>query len=179
MSCLNVSKMIQIGSTGINSGKTTIAKEIISTLSKDFSVFGIKIITIKEEKGKCHKGEEGCGICTTINSGYQLLEEKNGDGEKDTMLMLKSGCQRVFLLKAYKEHLLEGFNEFLKFVPKDSIIVCESNSIRNLIKPKLFIMMKNNSKYKKSAIDIMDKADLILDEPKLPDDFYNIYFPKK
>ncbi|MHC5229739.1 hypothetical protein ACYSNW_15855 [Enterococcus sp. LJL99] len=173
MKSIEVNNMIQIGSTGRNSGKTTIAKKIIAMNHQRFSIYGLKIITIKGAKGNCQRGETGCGICTSISEGYELTEEKNRDGSKDTMQMLASGCKKVYLMKALHDSLLEGFLAFLQFVPRDTLIICESNSIREVVKPGLFLMMNNQNSIKKTAAKVIDQADFILETPKLPE---NVYF---
>jgi hypothetical protein len=168
----NVPMMIQIGSTGRNSGKTTIAKAIISENRQLAPIYGLKIITISGAKGKCQRGETGCGICTSIDEGYELIEEKNNRGSKDTMQLLRAGCEKVYLLKVFYDHLLEGFLAFQALVPRKALIVCESNSVREVIKPGLFIMMSNQKGMKKTAAKVIDQADLILTTPSLPEDFY-------
>ncbi|MGX7136792.1 hypothetical protein ACWOCD_02855 [Enterococcus silesiacus] len=163
--------MIQIGSTGRNSGKTTLAKELIAANYRHFSIYGLKVITISGARGKCQRGETGCGICTSIDEGYELIEEKNCSGSKDTMQLLRAGCKKVYLLKVFHDHLLEGFLTFLQYVPRDTLIICESNSIREVVKPGLFIMMGNQKSIKKTAATVIEQADIILDQPKLPENF--------
>lgn len=171
MKSIEVNNMIQIGSTGRNSGKTTIAKKIITTNHHRFSIYGLKIITISGARGKCQRGETGCGICTSISENYELTEETNCEGSKDTMQLLKAGCKKVYLLKSFNECLLEGFLTFLQFVPKNSLIICESNSIRNVIKPSLFLMMNNQKSMKETAAKVIAQADIILETPELPEAF--------
>ncbi|EOL46381.1 hypothetical protein I580_01650 [Enterococcus caccae ATCC BAA-1240] len=163
--------MVQIGSTGRNSGKTTIAKRIIAENQERFTIYGLKIITISGARGKCQRGETGCGICTSIDEGYELIEERNCNGVKDTMQLLKAGCKKVYLLKVFHDHLLEGFLSFLQFVPRDTLIVCESNSIREVVKPGLFLMMNNQKSLKKTAANVIDQADIILETSKLANTF--------
>lgn len=166
---IEMPRMIQIGSTGRNSGKTSVAKEIISRYKNCHTIYGLKIITISDERGKCQRGESGCGICTSIEKGYELTKECNMESDKDTSILLKAGCEKVYLLKVFSDNLLEGFEAFRKVVPKDALIVCESNSIRNIVKPKLFVMMDNQEKRKKTAQNVIDKADLILKTSDLSD----------
>ncbi|MBP2100347.1 hypothetical protein [Enterococcus rivorum] len=166
MKDIEVPRMIQIGSTGRNSGKTTMAKELIAYYCKSTSVFGLKIITITGDRGKCQRGAVGCGICTSIDEGYELIEEKNSTGTKDTMELLKTGCEKVYLLKVFREHLLDGFLAFLELVPADSLIVCESNSIREVVKPGVFVMMDNKKRIKETAARVIDQADIVLKEAK-------------
>jgi hypothetical protein len=166
-----VSSLIQIGSTGRNSGKTTIAKALITKYSQEFTIYGLKIITISGARGACQRGAVGCGICTSIDQGYELIEEKNRRGDKDTMQLLRAGCQKVYLLKAFQEHLFTGFQAFLTLVPQDALIVCESNSLREVVEPAYFIMMDNQKGMKKTAAKVIDQADLILKTPELPETF--------
>lgn len=173
MKSINIPHMIQIGSTGRNSGKTMLAKEIIKNYHQNIPIYGLKIITISGAKGKCQRGEVGCGICTSIESGFELIEETNVFGEKDTMQLLKAGCERVFLLKVFYDFLLEGIQNFLGCVPSEALIVCESNSLREVAKPGFFVMMNNQRRVKPTAAKVINEADIILEKPILTelDDF--------
>lgn len=171
MKSIEVVDMIQIGSTGRNSGKTTLAKKLIAENSQRFSIYGLKIITISGHRGQCQRGEAGCGICTSIDEGYELIEETNRTGTKDTMQLLKAGCKKVYLLKVFHDHLLEGFLTFLQIVPRDTVIVCESNSLREVVKPGIFVMMANQKSIKKTAANVIQYADLILNTSELPETF--------
>ncbi|GGC77525.1 hypothetical protein [Enterococcus wangshanyuanii] len=185
MKKLEMPMMVQIGSTGRNSGKTTIAKTLIEKGQPFFPIYGLKVITISGAKGKCQRGETGCGICTSIDEGYELIEEKNASGSKDTMQLLRAGCEKVYLLKVFYDHLLEGLLAFQEVVPADTVVVCESNSVREVVEPGLFIMMNNQKGMKKTAAKVIDQADLILNSPELPNHFgliktnSGIYYNKK
>ena len=162
---MNESVLIEIGSTGRNAGKTTMATQLIKQYSAHYPIFGLKIITISGNRGKCQRGVKGCGLCTSISSGYELVKEKQTSGNKDTTLMLNAGCQEVYLLKSFKNCLAEAFNYFVKQIPPNSLIVCESNSLRKVIKPDAFIMMINSEKtVKPSAKAVFDLADYYLRE---------------
>lgn len=171
MKSIEINNMIQIGSTGRNSGKTTIAKALIAENHQHFSIYGLKIIAISGARGKCQRGETGCGICTSIDDGYELIEETDDNGQKDTMQLLRAGCKKVFLLKVFHDYLLEGFLAFLQFVPADTLIICESNSLREVVKPGLFLMMTNQKGIKKTAANVIDQADMILEMSDLPETF--------
>lgn len=158
---LQVPQMLQIGATGRNSGKTMIAKSVIQRLGQQAPVVAVKIITITGARGICQRGGTGCGICTSISSGFELIEEHNQQGKKDTMALLKAGCEKVFLLKAFQDQLLAGFRAFLQQVPTNAVIICESNSIRQVVKPGLFVMINNHKKIKPTAAAVYDAADII------------------
>lgn len=162
---LHIPQMLLIGSSGRNSGKTTLAVEFIHQWKDKVPVTALKVTTIEKRDGKCPRGGQGCGVCTNIHENFQLIEEKNTNSNKDTSLLLSSGAERVFWLKVLKTHVCEGIKSFLSIIPKDALIICESNSLRKTVKPGVFIMLKNSKdvSIKKSAREVMDKADLILE----------------
>lgn len=162
---LNTPEMILIGSAGRNSGKTTLAIEIIRKLKNDFNIIGLKVTTVQERNGKCPRGGKGCGVCSNIKGNFEILEETNKTGSKDTSCLLEAGAEKVYWLKTFKSHIYEGINEFMKLVPKNTLIICESNSLRNVVNPGVFIMINNelNINMKKSASEVIQKADTIID----------------
>jgi len=164
-----VPQLLEIGATGRNSGKTFFAKDIIARYKDEHKIVALKIITIRGKRGVCQRGEEGCGICTSINEGYELIEEKNARGKKDTMEMLKSGCDRVFMLKAFEDSLVDGFKAFLEEVGNDSMIICESNSLRKYIQPGQFVMINNQRGIKKSAKEVIEMADFVVETAMVED----------
>ncbi|WP_010236026.1 hypothetical protein [Clostridium arbusti] len=168
---INIPQMILIGSSGRNSGKTTLAVKLIEKWKDKFPVIALKITTIEKKDGKCPRGGKGCGVCTNIQENFQLIEEKNMSSNKDTSLLLSSGAEKVYWLKVLRTHISEGIESFLSIIPEDSLIICESNSLRKIVKPEVFIMLKNtkDSSIKKSAEEVMDKADLIVEGDFLDD----------
>lgn len=164
MELLKIEQMILIGSTGRNSGKTTLAIELIRKWRHKFPVIALKITTIKNKNGKCPRGGQGCGVCTNIKGNFELLEEHNETKNKDTSLLLASGADKVFWLKCLNNHIYDGINFFMNQIPKDALIICESNSLRNVVIPGSFIMLKNieNDIIKQSAKEVIDSADIIV-----------------
>lgn len=163
-------QMILIGSSGRNSGKTTLACEMIRESKGKYPLYGLKIISIDSERGKCQRGEEGCGICTSIKSGFELVPEQNPDSQKDTSLMLRSGAKKVFLLKALKTHLTEGLEAFLKELPEDAFVICESNTLRNFVVPGVFLFVQNTQSgaMKPSAKRVVEYSDMVISLPEKP-----------
>ena len=142
---IEIPNMIQIGSTGRNSGKTTLAEALIKQYQEVYPIYGLKIITISGQRGVCQRGTKGCGICTSITAGYELVEEQETIGNKDTMKLLAA------------------------------LIICESNSLRNVVQPGLFLMMNNQNRQKESAKKVIDKADFCLLSAEIPKEL-RIYY---
>jgi hypothetical protein len=165
MELLTIEQMILIGSTGRNSGKTTLAVELIKKWKDKFPVVALKVTTVKDKNGKCPRGGHGCGICTNIKENFELLEEHNKSKNKDTSLLLAAGAKRVYWLKCLNTHICDGIKYFMDQIPKDALIICESNSLRNVVIPGSFIMLKSieNNVIKQSASEVIDYSDIIFE----------------
>ena len=160
---IHIPHMLLIGSTGRNSGKTTLAAAFIHQWREHYPIFGLKI-TSTDRRAECPRGGQGCGACHSFASHFELLEETSKNSGKDTSVLLEAGCEKVYWLKSLKPHIGEGIRHFLTLMPGDSLIVCESNSLRTVANPGVFVMLDNTDKYdaKESSIGVMDKADIVI-----------------
>ncbi|CUX51392.1 hypothetical protein [Clostridium sp. C105KSO13] len=160
---LNAGHMVMIGATGRNSGKTTLAVQIIDACKGKIPIVAFKLITIRDHGDICPRGGQGCGICKGLKSCFDIREE-TGTGTKDTMLLKKAGAQKVYLIRAFKENIREALEAALTYVSKDALILCESNSARLVAAPALFIMIQSStaSAVKPTAKAVMKYADIIL-----------------
>lgn len=162
---INIPNMILIGSTARNSGKTTLAVSIIERYKNEMPVYAIKITTIAEKNGKCIHGGSECGVCSNLKDNYEITEEKKPDGIKDTSLLLASGACQVYWLKVIKEHLSEGIKAVISQISENALIVCESNSLRKVVNPGFFVIVKNTQVeiIKKSASEVWNQADFVFE----------------
>lgn len=160
---LQAGHMILIGATGRNSGKTTLALQIIDSFKDKMPIVAFKLIAIRDHSDICPRGGQGCGICKGLKGCYDIKEE-NETGTKDTMLLKKAGSQKVFLIRSFKENIKEALEEALKLVPENALILCESNSARLVTKPALFVMIQSTTAgvVKPSAKAVIEYADVIL-----------------
>ncbi len=163
--------MILIGSTGRNTGKTEFACSIIKHFKNKYNFIGLKATTIANKNESCPRGGEGCGVCTSLTGSYKVTEEKNISGNKDTSRLLIAGAKKVFWLQVFKHQLEIGFNAFLHILKtkynltKDRyIFICESNSLRTILEPGIFIIINNNSdlSFKPTANAVKNYADRII-----------------
>jgi molybdopterin-guanine dinucleotide biosynthesis protein A len=156
--------MLMIGSAESNVGKTELACILLKKFSKNHDIVGIKVTTIKDKDGKCPRGGEGCGVCSSLEGEYCITEELDGSTQKDTSRLLAAGAKQVFWLRVLKEHLLEGIKALLETIGPDAILICESNSLRLVAEPGLFLMVtRNNLKiWKNSASSVKKNADRIV-----------------
>ncbi len=162
----HVHNMIMIGATGRNTGKTEMACRLIKKFISSHTVIGLKVTTVKETEGKCHGGDEHCGDYSSLKANYSLTEEVSDNPQKDTGKMLASGAHEVYWLEVKKECLTEGIEAFLKRVNNgpDKIIICESNSLRTVVEPGLFLINQNvsESSIKPSCHDVLGHHDYMI-----------------
>ena len=153
--------MLMVGAAGRNVGKTEFACSLIGEFKKSGPIIGIKVTTIAEERGKCPRGGEGCGVCSSLLSEHSTAEEIDPPPGKDTARLLKAGAHKVYWLRVKKDHLKEGFKALLQQTGTDAVAVCESNSLRLVVEPDLFVMVRDERAdgYKPSALDVRKYAD--------------------
>lgn len=159
--------MLLIGAAKSNSGKTTLATAIIERLKKRHSIIGVKITTIHERDGKCHKGDASCGACCSFKGNFLIHEEEGIEKNKDTTRLLQAGAQKVYWIRAHKLSLHEAIATLLENLRSenvDAMVLCESNSLRNVLKPGLFLMVKrkDSSEFKPSAEEVKSLADRVV-----------------
>jgi molybdopterin-guanine dinucleotide biosynthesis protein A len=156
--------MLMIGSAGSNVGKTELACTLLRKFSKTSDIIGIKVTTIKDKDGQCPRGGEGCGVCSSLEGVYCITEELNSTSDKDTARLLSAGASRVFWLRVLRDHLLEGATALLDVIGPDAVSICESNSLRQVVEPGIFLMARNRNlkAWKNSARQVKKYADKIV-----------------
>jgi molybdopterin-guanine dinucleotide biosynthesis protein A len=159
-----LSNLIIIGATGRNTGKTEFACRLIERYSKDFPVVGVKVTAINRNEGGCPRGKESCGVCDSLTGEFSVTEETRSDKLKDTSKMLKAGAQKVLWLKVDHRCLEKGFAELARHLPEQALIVCESNSLRKVVEPGLFLVIRkaHEKRIKKSCFEVIHFADKIV-----------------
>jgi molybdopterin-guanine dinucleotide biosynthesis protein A len=166
--------MLVLGSAGRNVGKTEFACRLIARYAAIHTVVGVKITTVKERDGKCPRGGEGCGVCTSLQGNYAITEEVDGPVGKDTTRMLEAGAHKVYWLRVLKEHLEEGVANLLEIIPEEAVIVCESNSLRQVLTPGMFLVVreKGSDAIKASCKDVIRFADRVFEFDGTDWDFF-------
>ena len=160
---LRVPGMLLIGATGRNVGKTELACSLIRQLAHKTPVVGVKVTTINEKSGECPRGGDGCGVCSSLSTDWHITEETDPAPGKDTARLKQAGAARVFWLRVMTTHLREGFEELSRLLPPGVPIVCESNSLRTVVRPDLFVMVKDkrSDQVKPTAQRVRHLADAI------------------
>lgn len=157
-------RMLLIGATGRNSGKTVLAVGVIRKFHDIVSIVGAKVTAITDRDGQCPRGGKGCGVCSSIEGAFCITREEEGAEGKDTQRLIRAGAHRVYWLRALKAHLEEGACALMNEIGPDAWVVCESNSLRTVLEPGLFLMMtaKGMPSMKPSAAQVYGKVDVLV-----------------
>ncbi len=168
------SKILIIGSTGRNTGKTEFACRIIEKHSAHNDIIGVKIIPIDKNEEECHRGIDSCGICNSLTGDFNFIEETTADTYKDTSRMLKAGASKTYLLLVDRNELEKGVDALFRIIPENALIIIESNSIRKVLDPGLFIVIKEleNNSVKPTCADVIEFADKLVEFKNLIWDFH-------
>lgn len=127
--------ILLIGGSGRKIGKTTLATMIIEKFAKTHEIVGLKISNMMPGDEAFH------GFHThKLTRNFSILKE-NQSGKKDSQRMLGSGARYSFFVRVQDQYIPEAFNALQDEIGKDAIVVCESNSLRSIIEPGLFLMV--------------------------------------
>lgn len=157
-------RMLLTGSAGRNSGKTVFACDVLRRFASEEDIVAAKVTTIQERGGACPRGGDGCGVCSSLETDYCITEETAKDGPKDTQRLLAAGAKRVYWLRVLKEHLEQGARALLETIGDDHLTICESNSLRAVVEPGLFLLFRRrqSNEFKASAKAVRRWADRVV-----------------
>lgn len=137
MTHLRMPELILIAGTGRNSGKTTLACNIIKKTSTIIPVVAIKITPHFHQYYKS-------GKTITERDDLIILEETDPESGKDSSLMLKAGAASSYFVMAKDEQLKEAIHLIINLIPDNIPVVCESGGLRHFVEPGAFLMMNRS-----------------------------------
>ena len=146
---LSIPNMVLVGGNSRNSGKTTMACNIIQKFSSAHEIIGLKVTAIRPGEDEFHGNHD-----VEESADFSIFEELNASSHKDTSKMLRAGAHRVFYIRVNEKFIQKAILHFLSTYINKQIIVCESRSLRRLINPGLFLMMMRLPEEGKAKNDI-------------------------
>jgi hypothetical protein len=156
---ISLPTMLMIGGSGRNVGKTTLICAIIRKFASSFPIIGLKVTSIRTGESDSHGNHE-----SPLSEEFKITEESGTEGRKDTARMLEAGAKKVYFIQSTDYNLPFALNSFFKLVDRDSIIICETRSLRRLIIPGVFILINDPSRNnpKSDFTEFIDTADLLI-----------------
>ena len=101
--------MLMLGAADRRCGKTTLATRLVRAEAARRAVAGVKVTTVHDRKGApCPRGNDGCGVCDSLEGPFALTEETGGAPGKDTTRLLEAGAAPVLWLCVRPGALVDG-----------------------------------------------------------------------
>ena len=162
---MHIPNMLLVGATARNTGKTTFCAEFIRKWREAYDIIGIKITTIHTYDSHCHHGDGGCGACSSFDGGYEITEERDSSCGKDTCSLLQAGALKVFWVRAKVLMLADAAASIMSRIPRDTVVVCESNSLSGYVTPGVIVVTHRGdvAEIKPSAKPMIEKAGFTVD----------------
>ncbi len=151
---------IIVGGTGRNTGKTTLAEKLIEKFGSQVPVTAVKIANIKPGSERFHEHD-----VKSFRDKILIKKETRSNGSKDSMRFLRAGAFESWFIQTEDAFLPETFPEIQTILKEAQWIVCESNNLRNFVKPGLFIMVKgeNDTSGKKDVSGLLQLSDVVVE----------------
>ena len=158
--------LILIGGNTRHIGKTTLACGIIKSFSSTDQITALKITSIYKNDEKHHGEHE-----LRQGKGFSITLEPHSANQKDTSKMLMAGATESYYIQAMDHAVEEAWQAFIKIVPSNQLMVCESRSLRRILQPGLFIYLKSSKvkEEKPYSIWLEGLADIVLVDPNQSD----------
>ncbi len=150
-------QILLISGSGRNCGKTSLACEIIESISKRKAVIALKI------SPHFHQFSEQQELLFD-NKKFKIFRETDSTSGKDSSRMLRAGAAFSFYLQCEDENLAEAWECMNKFLPENRAVVCESGSLAKIFKPGLHLLVEgeNPDKMKRSYLKNKELSDRIV-----------------
>lgn len=154
--------LLIVAGTGRNVGKTEFACRLIDKISSKHEIYSLKVSAVYPDEGNYH------GNHSEDMSKNHLFEEIHRDTVKDTSRMLRAGARKAFYLRSDSADIAQEFNDFRKLIPDEAVLVCESNSLWQYVKPGLLILISSaDEAIKPRARLVLKHADMIVVSDKI------------
>jgi hypothetical protein len=163
-------QLLLIGGNTRHIGKTTLACGIIKSFSLTARITALKVTSIYRNDEK-HHGEHALFQA----KDFSITSETPGENRKDTAKMLAAGATEACYIQAMDHAIGKAWSAFMKRVPSNRLLVCESRSLRRILEPGLFIYLKSSKLQEEKPYSLwLEKlADHILIDP-IGEDLLNL-----
>ena len=157
---INLQNLLLISSSGRNCGKTLLACQIITKLRETHCIVAIKI--------SMHNHEPNQGIeLLEMRAGHQIWQDKS-TSHKDSGRYLAAGAHMSLYIETTDSHLENAFLSALKYLPPESMIICECGPLIHHVQPAMFIFVeKNEDSLPNTKLIYRSQATLILNSDKV------------
>ncbi len=151
--------LLVVGGTARNAGKTELICRLIAQSLRRHKrdILALKVSAVYPDETLYH------GSHDHDEPSFQVFAETDRAGAKDTCRMLRAGAHRVFYLRCRDSDILPAYLQFRDNLPAATTIICESNTLADVIRPGLLVMVATPAGTDKArAIRQLARADLVI-----------------
>ena len=130
--------LIIIGGSSRNVGKTTLALKLIEKYCAKEIIIGLKVTSMRPGEESFHGSHESYNL-----QQFRIIEETSTDNKKDTSRMFLAGAKKVYYIETPDHLLSNALNAFIEKIGSENPIICESRSLRKVVRPGLFVLLKH------------------------------------
>jgi len=149
--------LLLVGGTGRNIGKTTFVERLVDMFNPEFSLITLKTSMLLPGEEYLHGKHR-----LVKPDEFFLFEENTGEGNKDSNRYLKAGASKSWFLSVGENALPQALGYFLDIVKEPGLIIAESNVIREIVIPGVFIMIKGDGVVKPLSVHQLSIADIVI-----------------
>jgi molybdopterin-guanine dinucleotide biosynthesis protein len=149
--------LVVVGGHSRNIGKTSMVEGLIRQF-RDRQWTAVKITQYGHRA--CTNHDEMCGCEAAPGEAFALSEEYE-PGTTDSARFLAAGASRSFWLRTPAGELLRASAAIQKLLAQSENVIVESNSVIELVRPDLFLMLMDPGckDFKASSLRFMDRVD--------------------
>ncbi|HWC96405.1 MAG TPA: hypothetical protein VG456_06645 [Candidatus Sulfopaludibacter sp.] len=151
--------LVVVGGHSRNIGKTSVVAGLIRKL-RDRKWIAVKITQYGH--GVCSQNGESCECSSGVDVEHPFaLSEEYEPSQTDSGRFLAAGAERSFWLRAPAGELSKAGSTVQKLLKQGENVIVESNSVVELVKPDVFLMLMDFAceDFKASSLRFMDRAD--------------------
>lgn len=139
---LQASNILLLGGAGRASGKTSFACLVIHRLAARTGVYAVKITPDPHDGLASPEPGSAPDRSGRLRAGFEIIEEARPSPGTDTGRMLEAGAGKAFWLIAGRDRLAEAWAALAARIPPGACIVAEGSSLRRVLKPGLFLLLR-------------------------------------
>ena len=160
-------RTIVVAGVSSGAGKTCVAESMTRALAGRCPTAAAKITVTHGERG-CPHGGKGCNVCGSLGGNFQVITRENIILQQgtDTARLAAAGAVPVVWAITKEAAIEDAWREMSRLMSLNACVVIESNTLAQIIKPTLTLMVVDPSVsrkiWKPSAAHLIAAADFII-----------------
>jgi len=156
--------MIMVGAADSSGDETELACSLIRHFAPRAPVVSVRATAIHGRAGGPSHGGEDCRDPSSPAGDFEIITSTGARGRRDMTRQLRAGASRALRLRYLHDAMAPAATALLESIAPEELVVCESTSLRGLIEPDLFLMVRRASApgFEPSAAEVRRFAERVI-----------------